>query len=158
MLEVRDGIFADAEIPVGMAGPLHVEIVAKIERQLDAFAFQFIDDGAVINSLDWNAFAGLIVIKFSALFANLSDADGSDAEHLFRKQEIGTGLLFLGMHFHQNDVGWIVAGDNRIPQKAVVRGRVEAAEEITELRIQAEYINVSMRKDGLIGVEGREGL
>ena len=66
-----------------MAGPLDVEIVAKIEGQLDAFAFQFIDDGAVINSLDRNVFAGLFIKEFSALFANLGDADGSNAEHLF---------------------------------------------------------------------------
>ena len=47
-----DGELADAEVPVGMAGPLDIEIVAIVEGQLDAFALELVDDRAVVDALD----------------------------------------------------------------------------------------------------------
>ena len=54
MIEVGQRELAQAEKPVRMAGPLHVQIVAKIERQCDAAAHQFIHDGAIVDALDRN--------------------------------------------------------------------------------------------------------
>src|SRR5258708_931229 len=47
MLQKRNREFADAEIPVGLAGPFDVQIAAKIEHGFDFAAHQLVDNCAV---------------------------------------------------------------------------------------------------------------
>ena len=44
-----------------MPRPLHIEVIAKIKRQLDALALQFIHDSAVVNPLNRNLLAVLFI-------------------------------------------------------------------------------------------------
>ena len=46
VMEIRDRKLADTEIPVRMASPLDVQIVAEVESRLDAFALQLLETGA----------------------------------------------------------------------------------------------------------------
>src|SRR5579884_4410562 len=104
MLQVRERELAQAEKPVGMAGPFHVEIVAEIEGQRDAAALQLVDDGAVVDAADGRESAVAIVKQPVAFFSNMRDVDGANAEPAFRHQEIVPGFLIEGVNLEQDHV------------------------------------------------------
>src|ERR1700751_4485533 len=103
-----------------MSSPFDIEVVAEVERQRDSLALQFIDDGAVVNALDRNLLAILLIEELAVLLADLRDADGSNAEHLLGQQEVGTRLLLFGMDFHQDDIFGIVSGDDGVTEQLLV--------------------------------------
>ncbi len=93
MVEVREGELADAEVPVGVAGPLDVELVAVVEGELDFFALQLVDDGAVVDAVDGDLAAIAEVEEAVAVLDEAGDVDGGDAEFVFVDVEVGEGLL-----------------------------------------------------------------
>ena len=52
MPQVWDGKFANPKIPIGMSGPLYLQVVAIVEWRLDLFSHQLIDDHTIVDSLD----------------------------------------------------------------------------------------------------------
>src|ERR1700674_1752068 len=141
-----------------MPRPLHIELIPEIKWQSYALAFQFIDDGAVINPLNRDPFAVLFIKKTPSLFANLRDAHGSNPEQLLCQQKIWTRLLLLGMDLHQHHIRRIVPRYNRVLQKLLVGSRVQPTQKVAKLRIEREHIDVSLRQHRLIRIKGREGL
>jgi hypothetical protein len=46
-----------------MSGPLHVEIIAPIECELNILAFEFIDDRAIVDAVNGNPLPVPLVVK-----------------------------------------------------------------------------------------------
>jgi hypothetical protein len=56
-------MFADPEVPIGMANPFHIEIILKSKRQIQIGpADQFVEDDSVVNPLDPH-FASVAIVK-----------------------------------------------------------------------------------------------
>ncbi len=82
--KIWDGELAHAEEPVGVAGPLDVEIVGEAEMQVQVLAFEFVHDDAVVDAADGNRAAVAFVEELPAFFSDVRDVDGWDAEGAFR--------------------------------------------------------------------------
>ena len=52
MPQIRNGKFADAEVPVGMSRPLNLKRLAKIKRRLDLLAHQLVENDAIVNAMN----------------------------------------------------------------------------------------------------------
>lgn len=68
-------MFADPEIPVGVADPFHVEIILKTEGQLQIRPpNQFIKDDAIINARDAHRAPVAFIKQLPAAFLQLRQA------------------------------------------------------------------------------------
>src|SRR5208283_5167722 len=114
MLEVRDGKLADAEIPVGMARPLDIELVAQIERQSHAFALQFVHDAAVVDAAHFDLAPIPRVEELRATFLQRRNVNDSDAKLALRYQKVRQCLLAIRIDLHEDDVLRIVTGDDQL--------------------------------------------
>src|SRR6476661_7762308 len=112
MGQVWSGVLAKAKVPVGMACPLHSEIVPEIEVQPNILADELIHDGAVIDALNRDTFAVTMVEKPVPFPLDVRNAHRADAAETFREPEVGKCFLAFGMDLHQHHVGWIVAAEN----------------------------------------------
>src|SRR5215472_9580961 len=104
MFQVWDRVLADAEIPVRMASPLDIKVVAKIESELDVLALQFVDDGTVIDAAYRDALAVVFIEQLPAFFLDCRDAHGLDAKHALSDHEVRQSLLVQRIDLHQDDV------------------------------------------------------
>ena len=145
MLEIRNGELADAEIPVGMSGPLDVEFVAQIEGQRDALALQFVDDAAVVDAADFDLAAVLAVEQLLAALLQRQNVDDGDSEPALCDQKIRQRLLMLGIDLHQDDVLRIVISDDELPHQTPVGIVVVTAEVNPEIRRQTVRLDILMR-------------
>ena len=97
VVEIRERELADTEVPVGVSGPLDLQVVAIVEGKLDVFALDLIDDGTVVDAVDGDLAAVALVEEAIVLFAEFCDVDGDNMEPVFVDVEVGEGLL----------VGWV---------------------------------------------------
>src|SRR3984893_11406380 len=130
MLEVGNGVLADAEIPVRLPPPPQIEIIPPVKRQLHAFSLQLIHDSPVVNTPNRDAVAASIIIKMRSFLLDTRDINGADAQHFLREQEVGQRLLLLRMNLHENDVFRIMVCDDCLLQKTTIGTGVEPAQEI----------------------------
>ena len=141
-----------------MAGPLDVELVAQIEGQRDALAFQFIDDAAVVDAPHFDLAAVFAIEEPIAALLQRQNVDDRDAKFALRDQEVGQRLLVLRIDLHQDHVLRIVTGDDQLPHQLPVRIAVKSAEIDAEIGAQAVRLDILMGCGSLISVERREGL
>src|ERR1700733_375841 len=120
MSEIGNGELADAEVPVRMSGPLDVEVVAPIKIQLYVFALEFVDDRAIVNTVNRDALAVAFVVKARSLLLDVDDVDRPDAQHFLGEQKIGERLLFLRMNLHQDNIFGIVFADDGAAQEIAI--------------------------------------
>ena len=73
MVEEWQGELADAEVPVGMAGPFDFERVAVVEGELDVFALEFVDDRSVVDAMNGDVAAIALIEKTVAPFLEFRD-------------------------------------------------------------------------------------
>ena len=145
MLQIRNRILADPEIPVRMSRPLHIQRIPKIEWQSYALAFQFINYSTVINPLNRNPLAVFLIKQPPPLFANLRDTHCTNSEQPLGQQKIRPRLLLLRMDLHQHHIRRIMPRDNRVLQKPLVRSRVQPTQKVAKVRIESKHIDVSLR-------------
>ena len=105
---------ADAEVPVGVAGPLDVERVAVVEGELDVLALELVDDGPVVDAVDGDLAAIALVEEAIALFAEFGDVDGGDVEFVLVDVEVGEGLLVVGIDLEEDYVLGVVVADDDV--------------------------------------------
>src|ERR1039457_5039013 len=84
VVEIGKRKLAEAEKPVGVAGPFDVERVAEVEGELDVFTLELVDDGAVVDAVD----GSLVVVEAVALPPERCDVDGANAVELFGDQKV----------------------------------------------------------------------
>jgi hypothetical protein len=74
--------FADAEVPVRVAGPLDFEGVAVVEGELKVFALEFVHDRSVVDTMDGDGSsltgAFSLIEKAVTPFLELRDIDRGD--------------------------------------------------------------------------------
>ena len=63
MPQIRNGKFADAEVPIGMSRPLDIKRLAKIKRRLDLLAHQLVENDAIVNAVNGNQFASAPIMQ-----------------------------------------------------------------------------------------------
>src|ERR1700733_3083559 len=117
MSEVGNGELANAEVPVRMSGPLDVKIVAPIKIELYVLALEFVDNRAIVNTVNGDALAVAFVVKARSLLLDVDDVDCPDAKHSFCEQKIRERLLFLRMNLHQDNIFGIVFADDGAVQE-----------------------------------------
>jgi len=158
VVEVGEREFADAEVPVGMASPLDVEVVAVVEGELDVFALELVDDGAVVDAVDGDLAAVTVVEEAVATLDEGCDVDGGDAESVFVDVEVGEGLLVRGVDLEEDYVlGGVVVEDD-FTEKLPVGLLVEVAKMAGERGIEVVGFDVLAGEDVLITEDGGEGL
>ena len=81
VIEIGQRKFAQAEKPVRVPGPFHIQVVAEIEGHLDLRALQFVHDGAVVDALNGRERPVAVVKEPVALLAHLAHIHGAHAEH-----------------------------------------------------------------------------
>src|ERR1700719_1463492 len=104
MPQIRNGELADSEVPVRMSGPLHIEIITPIERELHVLALQLVHNRPVVDSPDGNSTSVSFVIELRPLLLDGLDVNRFYAEHLLSEQKIREGFLLQGMNLHQDYV------------------------------------------------------
>ena len=72
-----------------MPGPLHFEIIAIVEGERDAFAFELIDDSAVVDTLDRNVTVAAAIEKPPPVALQRRNIDGPDAQPVLMYMEVG---------------------------------------------------------------------
>ena len=97
VVEVRERKFADAEVPIGVAGPLDVERVAIVEGELDVLSLELVDDGSVVDAVNGDFAAIALVEEAVALFAEFGDVVGCDVEFVLVDVVVGVGFLLVGI-------------------------------------------------------------
>lgn len=154
MAEEGKGELAEAEIVVGVTGPFDVKVVAPVEGDVHLATFQFVDDGAVVDTMDRHLAPGAFVEKLVGLAGQLGDADGADAESAFGDNEVAAGFLVSRVDLQEHDVFGIVLADNGLAKERPVAGVIEGRGMVAPGSGRV----VGGREDGLEGVEGREAL
>src|ERR1700677_2923891 len=82
MLQIRDGEFADAVVPVGMPCPLHIERLRQVEGQLDTFALQLIHNAAVVDAPYWDLTTSLLINETLTACLQIKNIHDRDAKVL----------------------------------------------------------------------------
>src|SRR5258708_40203325 len=118
-----------------MAGPRDVERVAVVEGELDVLAFEFVDDGSVIDAVDGDFAAGALVEQAVALLAEVGDVDGGDVEVVFVDVEIGESFLVAGVDLEEDYVFRVVVADDDLTEELPVGFLVEAIEVPGQVRV-----------------------
>src|SRR5690349_19150060 len=108
MLEPWQRELADPEEPVGPANPLHVQVIAIVERQRQAGAYELIRNDAVVDARDWGQLAIAPVEQPTAFANDFGDINRADAPGLFRDGEVREGLLPQRIDLHQDDMVRVV--------------------------------------------------
>ena len=122
VIQIRQRELAQAEKPVGMARPLHVQIVAEIEGHRDLLAHQFVDDGPIVDPLDRHQRAPVAVEQPIALLHHARDIHRAHAVILLGEQKIVARLLVRRVDLQQHHVLRIViADDSRLERRAICR-------------------------------------
>jgi hypothetical protein len=158
VVEEWEGEFADAEVPVGMAGPFDVERVAIVEGELDVFALEFVDNGPVVDAVDGDVTAGALIEEAVALLAKGGDVDGGDVEFVLVDVEVGEGFLVIGVDLEENYVFGVVVGDDDVAEELPVGFLGETAEVPGQVGVEVVGFKVLAREDVLIAEDGGEGL
>ena len=146
----------DAEVPVGMACPLDLEIVTVVEGELDVFAVKLIGDGAVVDAVDRDFAAIVLIEEAIVLFADFGDVDRGNVEPVLVDVEVRQSLLLGGIDLKRTAALWVVVADDDFLEKSPVGFLVEAAEIAIEIGIEFEGFDVLVREDVLIAaMEGK---
>ncbi len=133
MPEVGQGHLAPRPVPVGVAAPGHVELVRPGERHPVGLLLQLVEDHPVVDAPDLEELARGAAAKQPAPFLHqLRRTDRLDAEELPGGDEVGDGLLMLGLEVDQHDrPGRLAAEDGLAEQlpglRAGERGAAPAA-------------------------------
>ena len=158
MVEIWEREFADSKVPVGMAGPLDVEIVSIIERELDFLVLEVVDDGAVIYTVDGDLAAFSLVKEAVALLAEFCDVDGGDVELVLVDVKVGEGFLVVGVDLEEDYVFGIVFADDDLAEELPVGLFGESAEMSLKGAIEVVGFDVLAGEEILITEDGGEGL
>src|ERR1700678_2212024 len=142
MVEIREGKLADAEVPVRVAGPLEVELVTEIERERDVFAFELVNDGAVVDAVDGNLSAGALVEEAVALLAELGDIYRGDVEFVLVDVEVGKSFLVFGVDFEEDYVLGVMVSDDDFAEELPVGLFGESAEMLLKAGIEVVGFDV----------------
>ena len=95
VLEPGDRELTQTEEPVGVPGPLHLQVVSPVEGDYGFLALQLVEDGAVVDAVDRSFDAVAIVEEFVASLDYPGDADGADPVDALGADEVADGLLVL---------------------------------------------------------------
>jgi hypothetical protein len=158
VVEIGERELADAEVPVGMAGPLDLEVVPVVEGEVDLFALEFVDDGAVVDAVDGDVAAVAMVEEAIAAFDEGGDVDGGDAELVLIDVEVGEGLLVGGVDLEEDYVLGCVIVEDDLREELPVGLFVEATEVPGERGVEVVGFDVLAAEDVLIAEDGGEGL
>ena len=120
VIEVWKRKFADAEVPVGMAGPFDFERVAVVEGELDVFALEFVDDRSVVDAMNGDVAAIALIEKTVAPFLEFRDVYSGDVEFVFIDVEVWEGLLVSGIDFEENYIFGVMVADDDVAQEVPV--------------------------------------
>src|SRR5580698_2270136 len=113
MTEIGQRELADAEIPVGMPGPFHVQVISKIERRLDLLSLQLIYDHAIVDAVN-----RYIAMKQTvAPFADIGQRHRPNAAVFLGHEEIRQSLVMIVLDFHQDYVSGIAFAHNGFAQQ-----------------------------------------
>src|SRR5271155_575704 len=104
MFQIRNGKFADAVVPVGMSRPFHIKRLGQIEGQLDAFALELIYDATIIDTVDGNFTASLLVEEALAALLQLKNIHHRNAQLLLSDSKIAERLLLFRVDLQQDHI------------------------------------------------------
>ena len=111
----------------GVAGPLDIQLVAKIERRREVPANQLVDNDTVVDALDRPAGRP----QFPAALLHLHHVDDAYAELFPRQQKITQGLLVKWVDFEQRHLFRLtIADDGPAQQRPVIVHQHRAARSI----------------------------
>jgi hypothetical protein len=128
MIEVGERKFADAEVPVGVASPFDVEVVSVVERELDGFSLEFVDDGSIVDTMNGDFASFALIEEAIALLAEFGDVDGGDVEPVLVDAEVGESLLVVRIDLEEDDVFGVVVADDDLAEELPVALLGETAE------------------------------
>jgi len=141
-----------------MAGPLDVEVVTIVEGELDVLVIELVDDGSVVDAVDGDLAAAVLVVEAVALLAELGDVDGGDTELVFVDVEVGESLLVVGVDLEEDYVfGGVIAEDDLMEELPVSLLGV-VAEMPLQAGIEAVGFDVLRGEEILVAEDGGEGL
>ena len=110
MPQIGERELADAEIPIWMSGPFHIQLVSKIEGRLYVLALQLIHNHAIVDAVDRH----VTVIEPVPALANVGQRHWLYATVFLCQQEIRQSLLVIRIYFHQDDVLGIAVAYDRL--------------------------------------------
>src|SRR5689334_19685019 len=114
-------MLADPEIPVRVAHPFDVKILLEPKAGIQVWpSNQFIENDAVIDSLNRNFAAGAAIKQIPAALYHIGKADRLDSEQCFRSGKIDTRLLFSRFDLEQDHVLGIGIGQDGSSQQVDV--------------------------------------
>src|SRR3974390_443763 len=127
MLQIGNRELADAKIPVWMSGPLDIEFIAPVKRELYILTLEFVHDGAVVDALDRYPPPVALIIKTRAFFLDCRDVNGPHAEKFLGQKKIGQRFLMQRINLHQDYIFGIARADDGPPQEFSIRRCLKAA-------------------------------
>ena len=112
MPEVRQRKLADPEKPVRASEPLHVEVVAVIERRRQVLLFKLVRNDPVVDPRDPDEGIPAPVEQPPAVHDDVVEVDRAHTPQRLGDFEVGTRLLRLRSNFHQDHFGPLVQMSN----------------------------------------------
>src|SRR5258706_9431165 len=110
VMQIGNGKLAHAEEPVGMPGPLDIEVVGEAEMQVQVFTFQSVHDGTVVDAADGDLAAMAFVGEFLAIFSYMGDVDRRNAKCAFGEVKVWKRFLMKRIDLHEDDLLGVVPG------------------------------------------------
>ena len=129
-----------------------------VERQLNAFRLQLVDDAAVVNTPHFDFAAIFGVVELFAMLFQRHDVDYRDTKLPLRNQEVWQRFLVQRVDLHQDYILGIVLPDDQFPHQLDIRDVVVAAEVNPEVFQQPIRVDVLLCRNRLISVKRRKGL
>ena len=141
-----------------MTCPLDIKFVPVVERQLNVFSLKLVDDSAIVNSMNRDLPAAVLVEQSIALFPQSCNVDRRDVESVFIDAKIRASLLLIGIDLSQNNIFRIVIPNDNFPKKLPIGLAIKTPKMSLQTPIQAVNINVLTGKNVLIPEDGGKRL
>jgi hypothetical protein len=163
MMEPGEREFAEAVVPVGMAGPFDLEGLAEVEGERDLFLREFLGHDAVVDAVDGHEAGSVAVAEAweaaGTVFGNdFGDVEDGDAEVVGGEVEVGEGFLMVRIDFEEDYVFGVVPVEDDVRQLLPESGLGMIAEEILEGGIEGVDGAVVFGEQELEGLERWESL
>ena len=155
-------MLADAEVPVRVPGPFHVDLVLQTVGEFAVeigTAQEFVENEAVVNPLDRHLAPVARIEQFPATPDDFRDVDRAHTQQRLGTGEVDAGFLLVGVDLQQNNIFRRMAAKDHAPQQIVVRLLAQPGKERLPVRRDRRVRSTqAAHHEWLEGVQAREAL
>ncbi|MFN9953214.1 MAG: hypothetical protein ACK55I_08950, partial [bacterium] len=130
MIQIRQQVLTNAEVPIRVAGPFDIDVIGPGKTKLDTKVIEFIDNGSVKDPPKLlQPTIAATKCKPLTMRNDIADVDRLQTYQLLHGNKIGTCLLQMWVDLHKSNFLRVMSTKNGISQQTFVLICIDATEE-----------------------------